>query len=71
MAKIQILQRLVNTRINNDKSKEILGIIIRKEFDETDNEEEAFELLTIAFKWNLPQFNSMIDDYQLADFNWL
>ena len=71
MAKIQILQRLVNTRINNDKSKEILGRIIRKEFDETDNEEEAFELLTIAFKWNLPQFNSMIDDYQLADFNWL
>lgn len=71
MAKIQILQRLVNTKINNDKSKEILGRIIRKEFDSTDNEEKAFELLTIAFKWNLPQFNGMIDDYQLADFNWL
>lgn len=70
MANVQILQRLVNTTINNDKSKEILGRIIRKEFDSTDNEEKAFELLTIAFKWNLPQFNEMIDDYQMADFNW-
>lgn len=71
MANIQILQRLVNTKINNDKSKEILGRIIRKEFDKTDNEEKAFQLLTIAFKWNLSQFNEMIDDYQLTDFNWL
>lgn len=70
MAKIQILQKLVNTKINNDKSKEVLGRIIRKEFESTDNEEKAFELLTIAFKWNLPVFNSMIDDYELADFNW-
>lgn len=70
MAKIQILQRLVNTKINNDKSKEILGKIIRKEFDSTDNEEKAFELLTIAFKWNIPQFNEMIDDYEIQDFNW-
>jgi hypothetical protein len=71
MAKIQILQRLVNTKINNDQSKEILGSIIKKEFDNTDNEEKSFELLTIAFKWNLPQFNEMIDDYELSDFNWI
>jgi len=71
MAKIQILQRLVNTKINNDKSKEILGRIIRKEFDKTDNEEKAFELLTIAFKWNLPQLGEMIDDYSFEDFKWL
>ena len=71
MANVQLLQRLVNTNINNDKSKDILGRIIRKEFDKTDDEEKAFELLFIAFKWNLPQFNSMIDDYSLSDFNWL
>lgn len=70
MAKIQILQRLVNTKINNDKSKEILGRIIRKEFDKTDNEEKAFELLKIAFKWNLPQLGEMIDDYSLDDLSW-
>ncbi len=70
MANIQILQRLVNTTINNDRSKEILGKIVRKEFDSTKNEEKAFELLTIAFKWNLPQFGEMIDDYSLEDLKW-
>ncbi len=70
MANIQILQRLVNTTINNDRSKEILGKIIRKEFDRTKNEEKAFELLTIAFKWNLPQFGDMIDDYSFEDLKW-
>ena len=70
MAKIQILQRLVNTKINNDKSKEILGKIIRKEFDNTKDEDRAFELLFLAFKWNIPQFNEMIDDYEIQDFNW-
>ena len=39
MAKIQILQRLVNTKISNDKSKEVLSRIIRKEFDNTNNED--------------------------------
>lgn len=71
MAKIQILQRLVNTKISNDKSKELLGKIIRKEFDKTNNEEEAFQLLMIAFKWNLPQLAEMIDDYSFEDFKWL
>lgn len=70
MAKIHILQRLVNTKINSDKSKEILGTIIRKEFDQTKDEDRAFELLFLAFKWNLPQFNEMIDDYELHDFKW-
>ena len=70
MAKIQILQRLVNTKINSDKSKEILGRIIRKEFDQEQDEDRAFELLLIAFRWNLPQFAEMIDDYSITDFKW-
>ena len=70
MAKIQILQRLVNLKISNDKSKQLLGGIIRKAFDATKDEERAFELLFIAFKWNVPQFNEMIDDYDLQDFKW-
>ena len=70
MANIQILKRLVNTNINSEKSKEMLGGIIRKEFDATNNEERAFELLFLAFKWNVPQINEMIDDYSLSDFKW-
>ena len=71
MAKIQILQKLANTKIDSDKSKDILGRIIRKEFDETNDEDRAFELLTIAFKWNLPQLGEMIDYYSFEDFKWL
>ena len=70
MAKIQILQQLVNLKISNDKSKQLLGEIIRKEFDATKDEQRAFELLFIAFRWNVPQFNEIIDDYELQDFKW-
>ena len=70
MANIQILQQLVNLKISNDKSKQLLGEIIKKEFDVTKDEQRAFELLFIAFKWNVPQFNEMIDDYDLQDFKW-
>lgn len=69
MAKIQILQRLVNTKIS-EKSKETLGQLVRKEFDQTNDEDKAFELLNIAFRWNLPQFSQMIDDYEISDFKW-
>lgn len=71
MANVQILQRLVNTKISSDQSKEMIGKIIRKEFDSTESEERAFELLQIAFRWNLPQFSEMIDDYAITDFKWL
>jgi uncharacterized protein YxjI len=71
MAKIQILQRLANTKIDNAKSKEIVGNIIRKEFDKSNDENRAFELLKIAFTWNVPQFGEMLDDYRFEDFKWL
>lgn len=69
MAKVQILQRLVNTQIS-EKSKNLVGEIVRKEFDQTKDEDKAFELLNIAFRWKLPQFSQMIDDYELSDFKW-
>jgi hypothetical protein len=70
MNKIQILHKLVNTKIDSDKSKQFLGKIIRREFDQEKDEDRAFELLLIAFKWNLPQFSEMIDDYSITDFKW-
>ena len=68
-AKVQILKRLVGTEIT-EKSKTILGQIVRKEFDQTKDEDKAFELLNIAFRWKLPEFAGMIDDYELSDFKW-
>lgn len=70
MSKVAILQKLANTKIDCNKSKEMLGKIIKQEFDKEKDEDRAFELLLIAFKWNLPQFQEMIDDYQIEDFKW-
>ncbi|WP_339889773.1 hypothetical protein [uncultured Flavobacterium sp.] len=70
MPKIQILQKLANTKIDCNKSKEMLGKIIKQEFDKEKDEDRAFELLFLAFKWNVPQFNEMVDDYEITDFKW-
>ena len=70
MSKIQLLQKLVNTKIDSQKSKELLGSIIRKDFDETKDEDRAFELLTLAWKYQIPQFDEMLNDYSLTDFKW-
>jgi len=65
-----ILQKLQNTTLDNKKSSELLGSIIRKEFDATQNETRAFELLTLAYKYQIPQLDEMLNDYSLTDFNW-
>ena len=69
MKKLEILKRLANAQIS-EKSKNLVGEIVRKEFDLTEDEERAFELLKIAFIWQLPQFGQMLDDYQITDFKW-
>lgn len=70
MSKIQLLQKLVNTKVDCQKSKELLGSIIRKDFDQTKDEDRAFELLTLAWKYQIPQLDEMLNDYSLTDFNW-
>lgn len=68
--KILLLQRLGNTSLSDAKSLELLGKIIRKEFDATENEEKAFELLQLAYKYQIPQLGEMLDDYSMSDFKW-
>lgn len=68
--KILLLQRLENTFLSDAKSLEILGKLIRKEFDATQDEEKAFELLQLAYKYQIPQLGEMLDDYSISDFKW-
>jgi hypothetical protein len=68
--KILLLQRLENTFLSDEKSLELLGRIIRKEFDATQDEEKAFELLQLAYKYQIPQLSEMLDDYSISDFKW-
>lgn len=69
--KVLLMQKLNNTSISNDKSLEMLGRLIRKEFDATQDEERAFELLQLAYKYQIPQLDEMLNDYSLMDFKWL
>ena len=66
----QVIEILEKTVLSDDKTKEIIGKLIRKDFDETENEEYAFELLQIAYKYNLSVLGEMIDDYSITDFKW-
>lgn len=66
----ELLAKLQNTQISDDKSLNMLGEIIRKEFDQTTNEERAFELLQLAYKYRTPQFEEMLSDYHFTDFKW-
>lgn len=68
--KIHLLQRLEKTFLSGEKSVELIGKIIRKEFDQTDDEEKAFELLQLAYKYQIPQLGEMLDDYSMSDFKW-
>lgn len=65
-----LLQKLQNTTLNNQKSLMLMGKLIRKEFDATKDEDRAFELLLLAYKYQVPQLEEMLSDYQLTDFNW-
>ena len=63
-----IIEKLKNTQIA-ENSLDVLGKIIRKEFDSTQSEERAFELLQLAYKYQTPQFDVMLNDFEFTDFN--
>lgn len=66
----KLLQKLQNTQLADNKSVELLGKIIRKEFDTTQDEDYAFELLQLAYKYQVPQLDDMLNDYEMTDFKW-
>lgn len=69
MQKTKLIERLVNT-IFSSNAKKVLNELVRAEFDKTKDEERAFVLLQIAYSHQLDCLNSMLDDYEFADFKW-
>lgn len=66
-----INSKLINTQIIDEVSLNRIGNIIKNEFDLTEDENKAFELLQIAYKWNIPQLGQMLDTYSLEDLKWI
>ena len=64
-----LLQRFQNTTLSNDKTKLILGNCLKKAFDE--NIADALEsenILALAWKFQVPQFDEMFKDHQNHDY---
>lgn len=66
----KLLLKLQSTSLADEKSVQMIGKLIRKEFDATQDEDYAFELLQLAYKYRIPQFDEMLDDYSVSDFKW-
>ena len=67
--KAELLQAFKKTSLANGKTKVFIGKLIRKEFDKKDTSREiAEDLLSIAYLLQLPQFDEMLDDFFITDF---
>ena len=66
---MSILEKLKKTQIA-ENSLYLLGKIIRKEFDAEKNHDKAFQLLQLAYKYQTPQLDEMIEDFDSTDFKY-
>lgn len=67
--KAELLQVFQKTSLANSKTKKFIGKLIRKEFDKKDiSKAIAEELLSVAYLLHVPQFDEMLDDFFITDF---
>lgn len=60
-----LVQRFYNTTLSNDKTKFLLGKCLKKAFDENISDAaESEEILGLAWKFQVPQFDEMFLDHQ-------
>ena len=65
-----LVQRFHNTTLSNDKTKLLLGKCLRKAFDESISDAlESEEILALAWKFQVPQFDEMFQDHQNHDYS--
>ena len=65
----ELLHAFSKTSLANDKTKNFVGTLLRKEFDKNDiSKEIAEELLSVAYVLQTPQFDEMLDDFLITDF---
>lgn len=63
-----LLEKFERTTLSDDKTKFLLGKCLRNSFDkEISNSLNAEEILALAWKFQVPQFDEMFQDYQDQD----
>lgn len=65
----KVIEKFSRTTLSNDKTRFLLGKCLRKSFDEVkSNAEEAENVLALAWKFQVPQFDEMFQDHQDYDY---
>lgn len=60
-----LVQRFYKTTLSDAKTKFLLGKCLRKAFDDcVNNALEAENILALAWKFQVPQFDEMFQDHQ-------
>lgn len=64
-----LIQRFCNTTLSNDKTKYLLGECLKKAFDDAISDPlESENILGLAWKFQVPQFDEMFEDHQNHDY---
>lgn len=62
-------EQFSKTNLSNSKTKEFIGSILRKEFDNPETSyERASDILAVAYQLNVPQVEEMIFDHNFENF---
>lgn len=65
-----LVQRFHKTTISDPKTKNLLGKCLKKAFDENINDAlESENILALAWKFQVPQFDEMFEDHQNHDYS--
>lgn len=66
---VKLVERFYKTSLSNDKTKFLLGKCLKKAFDENISDPtESEEILSLAWKFQVPQFDEMFEDHQNHDY---
>lgn len=64
----KLIKKFENTTLSNDKTKHFLGSILKKEFHQIkDDAKKSEDILFLAWKFQVPQFDEMFEDHQNHD----
>jgi hypothetical protein len=64
-----LIQRFYKVTLADDKTKFLLGKCLKKAFDDTISDAlEAENILALAWKFQVPQFDEMLQDHQDCEY---
>ncbi len=67
MTKSEIVSALASTKLAGEKTKAILGRLIKDGFDTAKDAKEQFEFLQLAYQFEIAQLDEMIQEWSFSE----